>query len=282
VTYRIEPVTTSSAPAFEAAYAALAGEFAARGELERREVIAHWLDHPPPSGTGPLRRSYHLLAAYDGAGALAGVRDCHVVLDPAASVAIVYLAHVLVHPAFRRTGLARQLRAAPLALARRALGDAGMADRPVDVLLAAEMEPASFGDEASVVRLVAYGKEGFAAIAPAALPYCQPDFRVLRAPDEARPIPLLAVVRRLGHEGEPLLPASLARAYVKHLYAVFATHVRADHLAALERRTLGVLDAFAGRGDVPLLPLPRALDDQAAILPLSRPSVLSFFPEELR
>jgi len=43
----------------------------------------------------------------------------------------------------------------------------------------AEMEPASRGDEASIVRLIAYGRDGFAAIAPAALPYWQPDFRDL-------------------------------------------------------------------------------------------------------
>ena len=283
MTYRIEAVESSRSPAFDAAYAALAAEFAARGELERRAVIARWLDQPPPSGReGSFVRTYHLLTAHDEAGAFAGVRDCHVVLDPKSGVAIVYLSHALVLPPFRRTGLGALLRSAPLALARRALADAGMADRPVDVLLAAEMEPASLGDEASVVRLTAYGKEGFSAISPAALPYCQPDFRELESASEARPIPLLAVVRRLGHERETTLPVRLARAFVKHLYAVFATHVRADHLAALERRTLAVLDAFMGRGDVPLLPLPRAIDEHETVIPLSRTAVLSFFPQELR
>ncbi len=282
MTYRIETVESSRAEGFEAAYGALAAEFAPRGELERRDVIARWLDAPPASGDGPYVRTYRLLTAHDAAGALAGVRDCHVILDPRSSVAIVYLAHALVLPPFRRTGLGALLRSAPLALARRALADAGMADRPVDVLLAAEMEPASIGDEASVVRLTAYGKEGFSAISPAALPYCQPDFRELSSASAAQPIPLLAVVRRLGHEQEATLPVRLARAYVKHLYAVFATHVRADHLAALERRTLAVLDASTRPEDVPLLALPRAIDDQDAVLPLTRPCVLSFFPEELR
>ena len=282
MTYRIETVESSRSEAFEAAYGALVAEFAARGELERRDVIARWLDSPPASGDGPYLRTYRLLTAQAASGALAGVRDCHVILDPRSSVAVVYLAHVLVLPAFRRTGLGALLRRAPLALARRALADAGMADRPVDVLLAAEMEPASIGDEASLIRLTAYGKEGFSAISPAALPYCQPDFRALPSASAARPIPLLAVVRRLGHETETTLPVRLARAYVKHLYAVFATHVRADHLGALERRTLAVLDGLARRGDVPLLPLPRAIDDQVAVLPLTRPSVMSFFPEELR
>lgn len=281
MSYRIESVESSRSEGFEAAYGALHAEFASRGEIERREVIARWLDQPPASD-GPYARTYRLLVAYDEHGALAGVRDCHVILDPRQAIAVVYLAHALVLPPFRRTGLGALLRSAPLALARRALADAGMADRPSDVLLAAEMDPASLGDETSVIRLIAYGKEGFSVISPAALPYCQPDFRELRTAGAARPIPLLAVVRRLGHETDATLPVPLARAYVKHLYAVFGTHVRADHLAALERRTLAVLDAFTRQGDVPLLRLPTTLDDQEAVIPLSRTSVLSFFAEELR
>lgn len=286
MSYRIEAVGSSSSAAFDAAYGALAAEFAPRGELERREVVARWLDEPDSvsggeGGSASLQRTYHLLVARDARGALAGVRDCHVVLDTENGIAIVYLAHALVVPAFRRTGLGALFRSEPIAIGRRAIAEAGMDGHAVDLLLAAEMEPASLDDEASLVRLAAYGKEGFAAIAPAALPYCQPDFRDLAALSEARPIPLLAVVRFLGHEGELSLPARLARAFVRHLYAVFATHVRPDHLAALSRRTLGVLDALA-LAEVPLLPLPRSIDDRATVVPLTRAAVLPFFPEELR
>ncbi len=277
MSYRIEAVGSSSSAQLDPAYAALAAEFAPRGELERREVIERWLDAPGAGGEGSLRRSYHLLVARADGGALAGVRDCHVVLDTQSGIAIVYLAHVLVLPAFRRTGLGALFRSEPIALARRAIKEAGMVDRTVDVLLAAEMEPASESDEASLIRLAVYGKEGFSAIAPAALPYCQPDFGALGDPSEARPIPLLAIVRHLGHEGALTLPTRLARAFVRHLYAVFATHVRADHLAPLERRTLDALDAFH-RDEVPLLPLPRTIDDRAALLPLSRAAVRPFFP----
>jgi hypothetical protein len=285
VSYRVDAVVSSLSPDFEAAYAALDAEFGPRGELERREVVARWLDEQARAGEGEgdLRRTYHLLVARDTHGALAGVRDCHVVLDADRLVAIVYLAHALVLPPFRRTGLGARWRREPIGLAAKAIAAAGLDAAQVDVVLAAEMEPAVPDDEASVVRLVAYGKEGFAAIAPAALPYCQPDFRALSASSEAIPIPLLAVVRHLGHEGASALPARLARAFVRHLYAVFATHVRPDHLAALERRTLGVLDACT-LDEVPLLPLPRATDDRALLLPLTRAAVLPFFcaPEEHR
>ena len=272
MTYRIEAVESSKSPSFDEAYGALAAEFAPRGELERREVVARWLDEPSSTSTsrsrGPeeLGRTYHLLVARDERGALAGVRDFHLVWDRREAIAVVYLAHVLVLPPYRRSGLGALFRSAPIAIARRVLGDAGLDASKVDLLLAAEMEPASRGDEASIVRLLAYGKDGFTAIAPAALPYRQPDFRdldaVLAGGDEPRPIPLLAVVRFLGHEGEPALPKRLARAFVTHLYAVFATHVRPDHLAALEARTLAVLDAH-GTDEVALLPLPRTIDDDA-------------------
>jgi GNAT superfamily N-acetyltransferase len=275
VTFGLEAVESSKDPAFAEAYGALDAEFGPRGELERREVVARWLDGPIASSR--LERTYHLLIARDSSddgGSLAGVRDCHVVMDRAEGIVVVYLAHALVMPPYRRSGLGALLRSAPISIARRALGEAGLGASKVDILLAAEMEPASRDDEASIVRLIAYGKEGFAAIAPSALPYCQPDFRDLDGPDgpdrrrEPRPIPLLAVVRYLGHEGAVSLSTRLARAFVTHLYAVFATHVRPDHLAALEARTLGVLDALGTR-EVPLLPLPRTIDDEARVIPLT-------------
>jgi hypothetical protein len=224
-----------------------------------------------------LGSTYHLLIARDDGGSLAGVRDCHVILDAAARVAVVYLAHALVLPRYRRTGLGALLRGAPIALARKALHQAGLDASQVDILIAAEMEHPDPGDAASVVRLVVYGKDGFSAIDPVQLPYFQPDFRdlaALPAGTAPSPLPLLAVVRWLGHEGRAEIPARLARAFVTHLYSVFATHVPRDHLAFLQARTLGVLERTrgekdsgendSGENDVTLLPLPRALDDAAA------------------
>jgi GNAT superfamily N-acetyltransferase len=248
---------------FDHAYGALAAEFGPRGELERREVLERWLD----AGS-----TYHLLIARDAAGSLAGVRDCHVILDAGARVVIAYLAHALVLPPYRRSGLGGLLRAAPIALARKVLHQAGLGAGDVDVVLAAEMEHPVAGDSASIVRLIAYGKEGFAAIDPAQLPYLQPDFRdlaTLPAGSSPAPLPLLAVVRWLGHEGEELLPTRLARAYVKHLYTVFGTHVARGHLTPLEARMLDVLERSAGDRGVSLLPLPRALADEVTRLALS-------------
>ncbi len=290
MSYRIGEVTSSRDADFPLAYAALAGEFASRGELERREVLERWVDAPPGHGPGAMdfRHTYHLLVARDERGALAGVRDCHGILDVRAGVAVAYLAHVLVLAPYRRTGVGAMLRAHPIELVRRSMLEERMDPASSDLLVAAEIEPADPDDPASLVRLAAYGRAGFSVIAPAALPYCQPDFRDLRelkalgdvAPTP-RPIPLLAVVRWLGQEGATSLPKRLARAFVRHLYAVFAMHVPLDHLAALQMRTLEVLDAVPG-DLVALLPLPRNTEDANALLPLSRPAVLPLFPEELR
>jgi GNAT superfamily N-acetyltransferase len=236
----LQEVGSSHGRSFEEAYGALAAEFGARGELERREVIERWLDAGQPT--------YHLLVARDEDGTLAAVRDCHVIVDR--GVAVVYLAHALVLPPYRRSGLGALLRRAPIAIAQREAGDAA-------ILLAAEMEHPRLDDEASIIRLCAYGKDGFSAIAPTALPYFQPDFRDLGPEDEPQPIPLVAVVRWLGHEDARALPVHLARAFVTHLYAVFRTHVRADHIAKLETAALAGL----GGNEVPLLPLPRSPDD---------------------
>ena len=98
MSHRIEAVSSSRSSDFSDAYAALAAEFEPRGELERREVVARWVDEPS-TARERLERTYHLLVARDDRGALSGVRDCHVVLDREAAVAIVYLAHALVMPA---------------------------------------------------------------------------------------------------------------------------------------------------------------------------------------
>jgi hypothetical protein len=155
----------------------------------------------------------------------------------------------------------------PLEIAQRTVGQAGLDGNELAVMLAAEMEPPVVGLAESIVRLVAYGKDGFSAILPAALPYRQPDFRDPAANAEPTPLPLLAVVRWVGHEDRATLPVQLARAFVTHLHAVFATHVRPDHLAVLRARAFDALDAF-GAVEVPLLPLPRRVDDESRLMAL--------------
>jgi GNAT superfamily N-acetyltransferase len=277
VSLRVERVLSSRSPEFQIAYASLHAEFGARGELERREVLAGWVDEPKPASAAGLDRTYHLLVVRSEQGELAAVRDCHVTVSRASATMVVYLAHALVMPAFRRTGIGSLLRRLPVQLAEDELRRAGLDAPEVDVLLAAEMEPLEAENEASMTRLIAYGRDGFAALDSAAFPYSQPDFRELRSAREletAVPLPLLAVVRWVGHDSAARLPKPLARAFVEHLYAVFASHVHPDQLVALKQRTLLRLDA-SPHEEVVLFPLPRSIEDRERLAPLQRARVLT-------
>lgn len=279
-TYRIEAVESSASVDFARAYDALAAEFGPRGELEPRDVIARWVDEDAQMWAGDgLVRSYHLLVARDERGTLAGVRDCHVVLDPTNRVVVVYLAHVLVLREFRRSGLSALFRTEPVARARVAIAESGMNPGIAKLLTVAEMDFPSLDEDESLIRLVAYGKDGFSVVAPSALPYFQPDFRNLKEGIQACPLAMLMVVRLAGAENGTTLPTRLARAAVRHLYAVFATHVRTEHLAELSKPMLASLDA-AGES-VPLLKLPRSITDRELIQPLTREAILPLYSRAL-
>lgn len=275
--YSLRAVAGADDPLFEAGYDFLAEYFGHRGELERREILEGWASRPRRR-IGDLDIHYRMLLALAPDGSLAAARDCYAALDAATGVVVVYLAHALVAPAHRRGGLAALLRGAGASLGRQILQEHGLDPDGSELLLAVEQEPIDAADPDSHIRLSAYGKAGFQAIDPAWLPYCQPDFRDLEALGEpARPLPLLAVVRRVGREAEPTLPAALAAAWVSALYAVFSSHCRPRDLAPLLAHTLGTL-ASTGAAEVPLVPLPRSPEEAPRCAPLLRERVLGFFP----
>jgi GNAT superfamily N-acetyltransferase len=285
--HRLHRITRADEPAFSRAFDALEEEFGARGELERRVVIERWLARDESGGRTDIgngrRTSYHLIEATDDDGELAAVRDCHVIIDGARNVVVVYLAHVLVDPAHRRRGISALMRSAAMALGRTALAEldvpsAGAASSGAtnDLVLVAEMEPASVDDTPSLVRLVAYGRAGFSVIDPRALPYVQPDFR---DPEDIgaspQPVPLLLVVQWVGHEATTALPRELAEAVVTSLHdGVFASHCREDHLTPARDVSLSALAAW-GADDLPLCPLPRDVTDRQRLAPLSREGLAS-------
>ncbi len=270
--FRVAQIRADDEPAFDVAWGALHDEFAPRGEIERREVVARWLANPGGYGAAGLRVTYHLVAVHDADGRLAAVRDHHVIVDRDRNAITVYLAHALVMPEFRRRGLARELRRLARLHGEYAAETAGL-ESP-ELVLAAEMEPMDPNQPESEARLIAYGRDGFAAIEPSRILYRQPDFRDPKSfAGAAQSIPLLAIVRRIGHEGEPAIPLSLAESYVRHLYAVFATHCRASDLAPLAARSYAALET-AGGPLVPLVPLPISSDDARALQSLHASRVL--------
>lgn len=242
----------------------------ATGELESRETLLRWFRGHGALPGERLSASYHAVEVRDEGGALAGVRDCFVTLDPDTADAVVLLSHSLVEPAHRRSGVAALLRTVPVGLAR-----ARGARR---VTLVAEMEPVRPMDRDSVVRFVAYGRGGFRVLDPSLFPYAQPDFRDLDALGVApRPIPFLLVVRPVGRETAPHLPAEEVIALLDHLQVVHRSHCRPDDLAALRAFPVDRLRAAAVDA-VPLLALPRGLHEVDRLGPLVSGAVWPRYP----
>jgi GNAT superfamily N-acetyltransferase len=254
---RVHRVRDTADPDFALAYERLWSEFGARGEMERRRVIEERLGWDPAKPVGGAALAYELLVLRRG-GALAALRDHTAVvrLDsegrPFPGPVVVHLSHAFVVPAQRGSGIAAWLRALPLETARRC-ARAAAAGPAAEVVLVAEMEPPDPSEPQRMVRLRSYERAGFQKVDPAAAPYAQPDFRPaeLLAGDTPQPIPLNLVLRRVGREHEPSMPAAELAAVVAAIYAVYAVHVPA---AALEPLREGAAVWTAREASFRLLP----------------------------
>ncbi len=269
--FTLEPVTERGQ--FEEGFALLDLQFGALGEMEREPVLTEWFDRgslSPPDAA--IHAQYHMLLARDEHGTIAAVRDLWVTTDRAANRVLVVLSHSLVLPPYRRSGLASLLRAVPVALARRALPDAA-------VMVCAEMDMVRPDDRDSVVRLMAYGRAGFQAIPPDVIGYAQPPFGEWT--DDARPIPMLAIVRPIGSENAATLPLESARAFVAHYHAVQDCHCDPRQMAAVRAN---IERAFAAHPDDPitLAPLPRHPAERELVRPLLRSVAARSYPEAWR
>jgi len=262
---------------FTLGYDDLAATFGPDGEIERRETLAAWFRSSQTPSSIPIRTRYHLVLVRDTDGAVAGVRDCFVTWDAAAKRVVVLLSHSLVHPPWRRTGVAALLRTVPVHLARRAAAEVDAA-ADWELTLCAEMEMAAPGDRQAVVRFLAYGNAGYSVVPPAALPYAQPDFRDLdRLGVEPEPLPFLAVLRLVGDDHATHVSRARLTAVVHHLQAIHAGHCRPQDLAPIRDHALGAL-ALYPEDPVPLLPLPRRTAEIARLDPLLRSAAFPLYP----
>ncbi len=253
----VHAVSGPEDPDFAAAFDRLWAEFGARGEMERRDVIAarlRWMPARPAAGAALL---YELLVLRR-CGTIVALRDHTAIvrLDgrgrPRPEPTVVHLSHALVEPAFRGSGLAAWLRALPLECARRCAAQAGRTG-DARVILVAEMEHPDPGDRDRMGRLRSYGRAGFLTLDPAALEYRQPDFRAAAALAGAvpAPLPLALVVRRVGAETENAMSAMDVAAVVESIYAVYAVHVSA---AALDPLRADIAARVARQPSFRLLP----------------------------
>ena len=275
--YRLEVVRDPQSGAFLAAWDALDTFFGPRGELEDRDALEGFVRDGLLAYDDSMYGHYRLLVAWDG-NQFAGVRDCYVDFDPVAKLCVVALSHSWVAPEHRRSGLAAIFRAVPVTLARKIIADEPTV-RDYPVLVIAEMEPVTADDPNSVVRLVAYGRSGFAVMDPQRMPYSQPDFRQTRD-SPFNSIPLLGVVRWVGHEGATGLPAYMAAGLPRLFHQAHRKYLPRDRVDPLEVHAMRTLSRQAG--DVPLLPLPGSTGDLAALAPLVKSAVLAAYPPMLR
>src|SRR5260221_2463829 len=231
----IARVSARDDPLFETTYARLWEEFGAAHEIESRDVLARRLAWDAAQPRAGFAMRYDLLLVRS-AGEFAAVRDHAAIAD--ARGAVVHLSHVLVDPAWRRSGLAGWMRALPIQTARGCLARAGFsADAPITLI--AEMEYPDERDEMRAIRLKAYERAGFKKLDPAAIDYHQPDFRTPAAIDASggpKPLRFQLIVRRVGRENETHLGGAEVRANVERLYHMYAQEFRPQDMDGVWRR----------------------------------------------
>jgi hypothetical protein len=287
----VEAIEHPAHPDFERAFGVLWDAFGRSGEMESRAVIETMLlaDPTVPLPSGTYARYFLLVARDRATGAIRGVRDGRVLLNPAYApdVCVVYLSHIFMLPEARGTVLSYWLRIAPLDLAvsyLHTLQQAGKVALPapdapgryfgMKIDLAAEMEYFSPDDRLSLQRILFYGRGGFDVIDPRHFPYRQPDFRpadeIARTGD--RPVPFMLLLRRVGREREARLPIGEARAVIELLSDDFAIFCEEKHLDSSLEVVLGRLEERRAKGkdDVALLPLPTGPKDLKRLRSLFR------------
>jgi hypothetical protein len=289
--YEVESIEHPDHPDYKQAFQILWDAFGASGEMEPEPVIREMMLEDPtvPMSSGSFARFFLLVARDRATGAIRGVRDGRVLVNPAYApdLCVVYLSHIFMLPEARGTVLTYWLRIAPLDLAvsylhllhQRGLLALPLPDAPgryfgMRVDLAAEMEYFSPEDKLSLQRILFYGRGGFDAIDPRHFPYRQPDFRepALIAKTGDKPVPFMLLLRRVGREREARLPIDEARAVIQLLYDDFDIFCDTKHLVSSLDIVLGRLEERRGRGknDVALLPLPTGARDLRRLKPLFR------------
>jgi len=224
-------------PLFATAYERLWGEFGAQHEMEQQEVIARRLDWHPGLAIGDCWLRYEMILVRRG-GEFVAVRDHTAVVAcrEGAAHAVVHLSHVLVEPAWRRTGLTGWLRAWPVQAARACLATSGQSANSA-ITLVAEMEHPDERFPNREIRLKAYEKAGFKKMDPAVVKYFQPDFRPpaeIDASGGPRPLPFSLIVRRVGREAEDSIKGEEIRDIVTALYKMYGTGFRERDMAGLQ------------------------------------------------
>jgi hypothetical protein len=225
VTEGVEVVSIHSIdhPYFERAFQGLWNEFGEKAEVESREILQKRLTWQGNPKADHQRYFYQLLWIHKE-GVPMGVRDHTVIFNPSHQRVTVHLSHNLIFPDFRRSGLARWMRAWPLVFAHECMKRWGV-DRPVT--LVAEMEPIIDNAPDRLPRLISVEKAGFLKVSGGG--YYQPDFRSFDQIDldgGAKPLPMSLILRRVGNEEERVISGQELHEVVSSLYGMYGEGFR--------------------------------------------------------
>lgn len=223
-------IESSDDPLFEAAYQLLEEEFGVANEIEVRDVLIDRLSwRADQTDLDGFAMRYELLVL-KVAGEIAAVRDHSAIVSK--GEVTVHLSHVLVVPAFRRSGLATVLRTLPVDFARRTAVEVGLPDAPVTLFC--EMDPLDHSIPANKIRRISYEKAGFLTI-PAWHGYLQPDFRAVALIDAdpvgPEPVPLDLLFRRVNREKEIELSGKESMDHIERIYQMYGRSFQAKHMA---------------------------------------------------
>lgn len=218
-------IDSLSDPHFQMAFDALCTEFDAAGEMEQPFVLERRMRWDPARLQDGLALRYRMMLITSG-GKFAAARDHTAIVQEGYPDAIVHLSHNLIHPDWRRSGLAGWMRALPIQTARTCLAAQG---RPEDspIVLVGEMEKSN--SPAAVARLTAYEKSGYKMIEPTSIDYYQPDFATpeeIDAQGGPKPLPLNLLIRRVGRESHDSISGEEIRVLVRALYRMYQFGVR--------------------------------------------------------
>src|SRR5206468_787805 len=136
----IARIQSDNDPLFPVAYERLWEEFGAHHEMESQEVIAKRLGWYPATKIQHCWMRYEMFLVQQEDQFVA-VRDHTAIVTrrQGSPRALLHLSHILIDPAWRRTGLAGWLRAWPIQTGRACLSAAGFpAESPITLVL--EME----------------------------------------------------------------------------------------------------------------------------------------------
>lgn len=235
--FEVIKILNSTSPEFSFAYECLWREFGAKGELEHKETLSErFLKSFQNSKNLSAVPFYYEMILVKKDSYFAAVRDHTIILDldPHPEI-FVHLSHLLVHPYFRKTGLAGWMRAYPLQTTREFIKILGLPNS-LPVTLIAEMEPYDTKFSDRVIRLNSYEKAGFRKIASKTFRYHQPDFQLrdkMSSAQEPQFVHLDLVIRRVNREHELTITHTEYKRMVRILYSMYSATLHEENMKIL-------------------------------------------------